>query len=213
MQRLPHGRHGLPPEFVAESQRERLIGAIAEVLYEDGYPRASVTAISKRAAVSKRAFYRQFPDREACFAAAFDHAHLELRGRVEDACAGAESWTLGVRAALAELVALLSENPPRARLLLVESQRAGHAMFDRYQNAVEAFAPLLARGAPRPEAIHSLGIVDRATVGGVATLLSGHLLARDPDPTLLLAQLTEFVLTPYLGSTEARRIAAAESAE
>ena len=35
--RLPPGRHGLPREFVAHNQRERLIAGIAEAIAENGY--------------------------------------------------------------------------------------------------------------------------------------------------------------------------------
>lgn len=208
-ERLPKGRQHLDPAFVAAHQRERLLRAVGEVLYEVGYPRASVAAICERAAVSKRAFYRQFSGREACLSAAFDAAHLELRQAVQEACAGEKDWALGVHAALAALIDRLVADPPLARLVLVEAQRAGHSMFDRYQAAVEGFVPLLAKGAPRPEAIHALGIVDEATVGGVATLLGGHVLKADLDLPALLSQLSEFALTPYLGSAAAREVARA----
>lgn len=52
MDRLPRGRHGLSPEYVARNQRERLIAGLTEVLYEKGYQDTTVSLIGQRAAVS-----------------------------------------------------------------------------------------------------------------------------------------------------------------
>jgi len=61
MEKLPRGRHGLPREFVERNQRERLIAALAEALYERGYDKTTVSAIGKRASVSKSDFLASEP--------------------------------------------------------------------------------------------------------------------------------------------------------
>src|SRR5882724_3806888 len=65
--RLPSGRHGLAREAVVASQRGRLLDAMAEVVAEKGYQATTVADVVERAGVSRRTFYEQFPDREACF--------------------------------------------------------------------------------------------------------------------------------------------------
>ncbi|HEX5984380.1 MAG TPA: TetR family transcriptional regulator, partial [Solirubrobacterales bacterium] len=60
MDRLPRGRHGLSPEYVARNQRERLIDGLISTLHEAGYQQATVSLIGQRAAVSKSDFYKYF---------------------------------------------------------------------------------------------------------------------------------------------------------
>ena len=91
MDRLPRGRHGLSPEFVARNQRERLIAALILTLDEVGYQKTTVSMIGQRAAVSKSDFYKHFDTKDECFLAAYDHAIERLRSGVLDACAGVAS--------------------------------------------------------------------------------------------------------------------------
>ena len=70
--RLPSGRHGLPRETVAASQRARMIDAMAAVVAEKGYAATTVADVVERAGVSRRTFYEQFADKEACFLAAYE---------------------------------------------------------------------------------------------------------------------------------------------
>src|SRR5215475_7891956 len=109
MDRLPRGRHGLSPEFVARNQRERLISALILTLADVGYQKTTVSMIGQRAAVSKSDFYKHFDSKDECFLAAYDHAIDRLRGAVIEACAAAESeeWPERVRAGVVALLALL----------------------------------------------------------------------------------------------------------
>ncbi len=67
MERLPRGRHGLSPEFVAQNQRDRLIAGLTEVLYEAGYQKTTVSLIGGRASVSKSDFYKHLESKDDCF--------------------------------------------------------------------------------------------------------------------------------------------------
>src|ERR1039457_1592472 len=70
---------GLDPDGVARNQRERLFGAMLEVVGERGYERASIERVRALAGVSKRTFYDRFDTgtgrspKEECFLAAYDH--------------------------------------------------------------------------------------------------------------------------------------------
>src|ERR1700710_3245039 len=70
--RLPAGRHGLPREFVAENQRERLLNGVVEAVAEHGYNAATIGAITAAAQISRRTFYEYFRDKEGCFLAAYE---------------------------------------------------------------------------------------------------------------------------------------------
>ncbi len=208
MEPLPRGRHGLPPEFVAQNQRGRLLAAIAESLDEHGYDKTTVAAISRRARVSKSDFYRHFRSKDECFVAAYDNSVEQLREAVSTACGGKEEWALGICDGLAAALASFATQPAQANLLLVEGLRAGPGVYGRFQIAVESFVPYLRNGAPTgtrnsrpPEA------ADEAVVGGIASLLGRRVLAGETERVeQFFPELAEFVLTPYLGVAEARRI-------
>lgn len=208
MESLPRGRHGLPREYIAEHQRERLIAAIADLLDERGYDRTTVAAISGRAGVSKSDFYAHFGSKDECFFAAYDAVVERLRHVVLDACKSRHDWAEGVCDGLAAALAWLAAEPGRANLLLVEGLRVGPGIYGRFQGAVESFVPYLRDGAPAgtsagrpPEA------ADEAVVGGIASLLGRRVLAGEADSLdRFFPELAEFALTPYLGLVEARRI-------
>jgi AcrR family transcriptional regulator len=213
MERLPRGRHGLSPEFVAQNQRERLIVGLTEVLYEVGYPKTTVSLIGQRAAVSKSDFYKHFESKDDCFFAAYEVAIARIRKTVRGACDahGNEGWAPRVVAAIDSLLNLFTSEPALASLVLVEGLRAGRGVYERYQVALESFVPDLRDGAPRardgeavPEAM------DEAVVGGIASLLGRRVLAGEAERIdELLPEVLEFALTPYLGTAEARRIISA----
>jgi AcrR family transcriptional regulator len=212
MDRLPRGRHGLSPEFVARNQRERLIAGLTEALYEVGYQKTTVSLIGQRAAVSKSDFYKHFESKDDCFIAAYEAAVVRIRDCMVEACdAAAEAWELRVGASLAALLKLFASEPAVASIVLVEGLRAGRGVYDRYQGAIESFVGYLRDGAPRtpgggevPEA------TDEAVVGGVASMLGRRVLAGEASELdQLFPEILEFVLSAYLGAEEARRIVSA----
>jgi AcrR family transcriptional regulator len=210
MDRLPRGRHGLSPEFVARNQRERLIAGLIQALYEVGYQKTTVSLIGQRAAVSKSDFYKHFESKDDCFIAAYDEAAARIRGRVTESCgeASGDPWPRRVRAAIDALLKLLAAEPALASIVLVEGLRAGRGVYDRYQEAIESFVDCLRQGAPGrvevPEA------TDEAVVGGVASMLGRRVLAGEAEQLgQLFPEILQFVLSAYLGAEEARRIGSA----
>jgi AcrR family transcriptional regulator len=213
MERLPRGRHGLSPEFVAQNQRERLIVGLIDVLHEVGYQKTTVSLIGQRAGVSKSDFYKHFESKDECFYAAYETAVERIRTHVLAACATHEAgdWPPRVRDGIASMIELLASDPPLAGITLVEGLRAGRGVYDRYQAAVESFVPYLREGAPvTPRGGEVPLATDEAVVGGIASLLGRRILAGEIER---LGELTpavlEFALTPYLGTVEARRIISA----
>jgi AcrR family transcriptional regulator len=210
MERLPRGRHGLSPEFVARNQRERLIAGLTEVLHEVGYQKTTVSLIGQRASVSKSDFYKHFESKDDCFFAAYEAAIARIREQVVTACEGHDEadWSPRVRDGIASLLTLLATDPALAGLALVEGLRAGRGIYERYQAAVESFVPYLAGGAPKaPGGSAVPAAIDEAVVGGIASLLGRRVLAGEAEQLgALLPDVLEFALTPYLGTAEARRI-------
>jgi len=210
MERLPRGRHGLSREFVAQNQRQRLLGALAECLHERGYESTTVAQIGKRAGVSKSDFYKHFESKDACFLAAYDDSVGRIRERALADCKDGGEWTVRVLAALEALLEALADEPAQAQLVFVEGLRAGRGVYDRYQEALQSFVPFLRDGAPAPAGNTPPPVAtDEAVVGGIASLLSRRIAAGETDRLAeFLPEIAEFALTPYLGGAEARRMIA-----
>lgn len=213
MDRLPRGRHGLSPEFVAKNQRERLIAGLIQTLYEVGYQKTTVSLIGQRAAVSKSDFYKHFESKDDCFVTAYDAAVEQIRQCVLAACKEDEGvdWPLRVRRAIQELLKTFTAEPALASITLVEGLRAGRGVYDRYQTAIESFVEYLRAGAPTtPAGSEVPEATDEAVVGGIAALLGRRILAGESERLEeLFPEILEFVLTAYLGVEEARRIVSA----
>jgi AcrR family transcriptional regulator len=213
MDRLPRGRHGLSPEFVARNQRERLIAGLTQALYEVGYQKTTVSLIGRQAAVSKSDFYKHFESKDDCFIAAYDAAVTQIRARVAEACdaAAGKSWPLRVSAAIDALLKLLAAEPALASIVLVEGLRAGQGVYDRYQGAIESFVISLREGAPpSPGGAEVPEATGEAVVGGVGSMLGRRVLAGEVEQLgQLFPEILEFVLSAYLGVDEARRIVSA----
>ena len=184
MDRLPRGRHGLSPEFVARNQRERLIAGLTQALYEVGYQKTTVSLIGQKAAVSKSDFYKHFESKDDCFVAAYDAAIERIREQVVAACDAAtgKEWPDRVRRAVAALLTCsrrsrLGEHRPgrrparRPRRLRPLSGR-GRVLRRR---PARGRAPGPRRAVEVPEA------TDEAVVGGIASMLGRRILAGEVE--------------------------------
>jgi AcrR family transcriptional regulator len=140
--RLPSGRHGLAREAVAASQRGRLLDAMAQMVAEKGYAATTVADVVERAGVSRRTFYEQFADKEACFLAAYDVGLAVVLGRIRDAVEARleVGWRERARAGVEAFLALLASEPAFARALQVEILTAGPAALERRAGMLVMFA-------------------------------------------------------------------------
>jgi AcrR family transcriptional regulator len=209
--RLPPGRHGLPREFVAHNQRERLIAGLAEAIDENGYSGTTIAHITRHAAVSRRTFYEHFASKDECFVAAYDTVMAELRERVGQAFEEEEDWPHAVKAGIAAMLHFLAAEPHLARLCMVEALVAGPVVVERYDSAIQSFVPYFQSGREGrpPEVLARLSpTTEEALVGGMMSLISRRIIAGKTDQLeSLLPDLVEFTLTPYLGSEEAAKVA------
>lgn len=207
---LPHGRHGLPPEFVDHNQRERLVASFTDLAGEVGFSGATITAVTEGASVSSRTFYKFFESIEDCCLAAFEKGVADLRPLLADAYQSESEWPLQVRAALAALLADFAEYPELARLLTVEPFVAGSQIAALHKAAIEEMVPYLREGRElRGDDDRLPDTAERGILGAVNSMIGRQVMAgRGEELTSLLSDLSQFVLTPYLGAVEARRVAA-----
>ncbi|HET7589826.1 MAG TPA: TetR/AcrR family transcriptional regulator [Solirubrobacterales bacterium] len=209
--RLPPGRHGLPREFVTRNQRERLIAGLAEAVAENGYAGTTIAHITRHAAVSRRTFYEHFASKDECFIAAYDMVMSELNQRVREAYEQEKDWPQAVRAGIAAMLEFLTAEPHLARLSMVEALVAGPVVVERYDAAIQNLVPYFAAGREGRSAKVLAGLsstTEEALVGGMVSLISRRVFAdRTAELESLLPDLAEFVLTPYLGSAKAAKVA------
>lgn len=202
---LPSGRHGLPREYVVETQRMRLLAAGLEVAGTAGYGAMTVSAITRRAGVSRKTFYELFDDREACFLTIYDRVVACGLEGVRTAYASERSWPLRIRAALTWLAQALAERPHEARVALVEVYAAGAAALERRDATLAALVPLFAAA---PAADGASALLPEAAVGAVAEVLYARVLrGQARELPALVPDLLYCALAPFLGSAKAAKVA------
>lgn len=130
LDRLPSGRHPLDRTAVDDSQRERMLVAMLNCIHARGYATTTVADVVAAASVSRTTFYRHFPDKEACFVAAYDYAlHLVERSS-QPAVALGQDWRARVRSELTGYLGTLATEPVLATTLHLEALAAGHMALD-----------------------------------------------------------------------------------
>jgi hypothetical protein len=144
------------------------------------------------------------------FEAAYQVASQRLFIVIERACRSQGEWALGVRAAVRAALRLLANEPALATLLLFGPFEAGEEARRLHQETVLRLTAMLSEGrellaADPPE------VLEEGLIGGFVYVLSRALNAGEAQGLPALApQLTELLLSPYLGREEAERIAAGE---
>lgn len=206
---LPAGHHGLSPEQVAESQRERLLAAVAHVAAARGYQDMTITEIARTAAVANRVFYANFATKEEACLAAYDAVVIHLEGLIAAAAEPHPGWPQKVIAALRVTLEFFADEPDLARLCLITPLTATPAIGSRFREAVAAALPHLHAGrSERPEAEPLLPFTEDGVIGGLVTIAVRSLLIDSRPLDALLPDLVDFALSPYLGSEAARQLAA-----
>jgi AcrR family transcriptional regulator len=207
---LPGGHHGLSRAQILDSQRERLLAAIAHEVAARGYRATTITEVVKFASVSTRDFYELFDSKEECFLAAFDAVLDHLAELIAEAAAPESDWPHQVIVALRAALEFFAAEPDLARLCLLESVSATPTIAIRFREAVLACVPALARGRSElADADSLLPETESSIIGGAVSLATRSIIAGEteklPD---LLPDLAEFTLSPYLGAERAAELAA-----
>lgn len=176
---LPRGPHGLAPEAVAASQRERMLDAMAEAVAAKGYPQATVADVVAGAGVSRKTFYQHFADKEKCFLAAYDAGVEQLLEAIMEAEATPGDWVQLMHSRVRAYLETLASAPAFARTFLLEVFAAGpralarraevHRRFEQLFRDLHAEARRELPSLPAvPDPIYT------AAVGAINELVSGY---------------------------------------
>jgi AcrR family transcriptional regulator len=189
---LRGGNHGLTPEQVASSQRERVLAAMRELVAGRGYQAVAVTEVIRHAGVSRKTFYELWSGKEECFAAVYEREMERLLAPALQAFEGDEPWADRLRTALGVLLGALAADADAARICFVEVLAAGPLALERRGVALAALDPLL---APTDDASRAL---TAGSVGYLAEVLHREVAAgRGADLPALRAELMRTLTRPF----------------
>ncbi len=218
-ERLPRGRHGLPPAAVARSQRRRILQATASVTMEKGYAATTVADIVAAAGVAKEAFYRHFGDKQQAFLEAQEEPGRQTLDSLVRAYFSADEWHERIWRALSALLEMIAANPVMAHLRLVECYTAGPEAVRRAEETTSSFTIFFEEGYRQRRHREELPrLFSEATAGAIFEVVQ-HEVAAGNTAALprLLPQLSYVALAPFLGPEAAiaaieEKIAAAGAA-
>lgn len=214
-ERLPRGRHGLPPSVVARSQRNRLIAGTAEVMAAKGYANATVADIVAAAGVSRDVFYDHFADKQNAFLEAQQFATQAILNTCAAAYFSVSDWPERVWKALEAMLKLIAEHPAIAHLRLVECYAAGEAAIRSIEEFVRAATIFLEEGFTYREQNRELPRLCTQAISGAVLEVLSRKVARGESGEVPrhLPQLTYIALAPFLGTEQAIGAVTRASAE
>lgn len=127
-----------------DERRERLIAAGLQLIGTQGWAKTSVRQMCREARLTERYFYESFGDREAILIAVFDAVAQECTHAVLTAYGAAADTTRSkLRAAIGAAFEVLTDDPRKGRVLLLEAGGDEQLQQRRQQLAVSS-ATLLA---------------------------------------------------------------------
>jgi AcrR family transcriptional regulator len=170
----------LSRELVAESQRERLTGAMLALVDAQGFAGTSLADLIAQAHVPRDAFYRHFGSMEVCFQSAYNSHFAWGAGQVVSAFNAPElEEDERARAALAALSEFAREWPAAARVCAVDVLTVGHGALEARAQELAGVRALLdaALGAEGPH-VERTPLLASAVLGGVRWAAYTHLRKR-----------------------------------
>ncbi len=194
-------RPELPREFVAGHKRRRMMDAVAELTAEQGYEATKIADIVRRAAVARKTLYDNFDGKEDLFLSALDTTFNEMRVVVEEACERTDSFEDQIVAGLEALLDFTAEHPAASRMCMVEAISATPSSARLYDVGMRGFVELLRKSAPAEADLPET--IEESLAGGVAWILQQQVRRGEAESAAeLLPELSQFVLSPYLGVGE-----------
>ena len=187
--------------------REQIMTAMLEASGELGYRRATVRGVIERAGETPSRFYSSFSTKEDCFAAAYEVEAERLYSALIAAAQGQSSWREGMRAALQELFAFVTERPLIARALFKEVYTARGPALVKHEEILERLSRAMNDSARRETSAsrHSLPPQTAAfMVGAIEEFVCAQIAARRPERLWAgMPQLMSLLIAPYLGDQAA----------
>jgi AcrR family transcriptional regulator len=170
-----------------------------------GYEQATVQEVAERSGISRDQFQRRFGGKDECFGQAYEEAADQLCEELLEAGRKAGSWRLGFRAALAELLRTVAEQPLLAKALLLEVRAARGRAWEAHQRVAERLIAAVDTARNDPDALPSTSAMTAGfMVGAIEESIGLEIGAgRAAEVGRLLPDLSHLVVLNYFGEDEA----------
>jgi AcrR family transcriptional regulator len=172
---LPTGTHGLDPELVKHDQRERLRGAIVELIAEKGYPSVRIVDLAKLAHVSQPTFYSLFTDKEELFLSAYDEIAQRTGQTILQAYNESGSQGERLRVAMHAFAELAVAKPHAMSLFMLGAFGAGSTALERRRRTLDALEGSILASRDRAAAMGSTDLTVKAILGGIREVTAARL--------------------------------------
>jgi AcrR family transcriptional regulator len=195
---------GAPGEPAA---RARALEAMVRIVAESGYEKATASAVTAQAGITRQQFESMFAGTYACFLEAYEAAVDVLHARVGKAYEDAAGlpWAERATAALRAFLETLAAEPGIARLALVDFASVGEDLSYRYRLAMERFTPMVEDGrAASPAGIDPPERTARFALGAATLQVAEEIReGRAAELPRILPDLVFTITMPYIGASAA----------
>ncbi|HEX4307793.1 MAG TPA: TetR/AcrR family transcriptional regulator [Solirubrobacterales bacterium] len=199
-------RPAVGPTFQGYTPVERIAGAVASVVAENGYAQTSTDAIAARASISLSTFYAHFSDKQDAVLAALEMSGAQIMALAVPAARRAGDWTEGVRTLYEAICAYFSAEPAMAELALVGVYGAGPRACGRRDRVLDSLAAMLAPGFSENPAAPPIGA--EAIGATVYALLRDRLRREGPENLAAVVPLATYItLVGFVGPERALAVA------
>jgi AcrR family transcriptional regulator len=170
-----------------------------------GYEAATVQEVASRSGISVDQLNRRFGSKDECFGQAYEEAAERLCEELLETGRRAGSWRLGFRAALAELLRTVAEQPLLAKALLIEVRAARGSAWVAHQRLIERLLAAIDCAREDPDALPGISQMTAGfMVGAIEESIALEIGAgRAAEIERLLPDLSHLVVLNYFGEDEA----------
>jgi AcrR family transcriptional regulator len=191
----------MSPAERREGRRRRLLEAGLKEFGSVGFGATSIETLCRSAKVTPRYFYEYFSTREALMQAVYDMVAAEVLAEVGVAVREADprDGEAMVRAGVGSFFEQMVNDPPKARILYIESVGVNPEIEQRRRLVLHQFAGFIAEQSidamddvRLPEG--SLDVVTLAFVGGISEIVIDRIFGFITKPTEELAEEMSTIL-------------------
>jgi AcrR family transcriptional regulator len=153
---------------------------MVEACASHGYADTSVAELCRLAGISKRTFYEQFQNKEACFSMTYDRILSRVAARVTAESMRKRGWRSQLASGTGALMDELSAHPKAAQLVLLEAEFVSPTVRTRHGSLRAQCERIVAAGFGRERADRDFPpLVARGIVAGFERVISDALLEAD----------------------------------
>jgi AcrR family transcriptional regulator len=179
-EKLPRGSHGLPPEFVVRSQRDRLFAGMARAMLRSGFAATTVDDIAIESGVSRKALYAHFSGKEDLLLQAHRAVAAQLVAGGKPIVGEQASWDRTLRSLLDWTLEFFAREPAFAHLTFVEMPAATPTSRRLQRESLNALRELVESIIAQQSAPISPVMVD-CVVGGLVYVVARTAQEGHPD--------------------------------